>query len=494
MPRVGSVVGACEECCECPQPMVDFWPNISFVCRSLTGTARLYGYSGYDDGSYDPGDPAAWVGQGRKWRERQLEGEERHVSTANFDACGNNYPDFTFIWTGTAERDASGVVAWAQQEFFGWEVFTCTPQPSSFSDVEDYNFPLSATGSCNPTDGFPRFVDTLTVRTITFCRDATVYDPAPAGTLTMTLLSEGRFYDALLDDLLLEPENRPEWDAPVEGVECVAFVSSQSLTTPRSTSPITRTGRGVALNVTVSGAPETSYTVYFVYEITAADDTVRGGREAVEVSTDEEGLVEFTYPVPDPGLDETSRVVSVESDSYQFRFPLPRVGVADCYRIIWAERVYDPEGGMSFVSIPVSDGGSGYTEPPVITLPPPDIAEEDGGIQAEAVGVLTEGVLTGITLTEAGAGYLAGAGGRWASTVPVGIAPPAGEGGVQAVAGCPVLSGDTAREWQWTGTPPEGYDRADPATWPTSEAFTVDLEEGEVWSLACVRAECGGCA
>lgn len=69
---------------------------------------------------------------------------------------------------------------------------------------------------------------------------------------------------------------------------------------------------------------------------------------------------------------------------------------------------------VSLTSVNVGSGGSGYTTPPLVTIAPPD---DPGGVQATATATIDGGVVTGITITEAGSGY-------FNNPVQVTIAPP----------------------------------------------------------------------
>jgi hypothetical protein len=51
-----------EDCCDCGGGDLLTWS-----CQSLTGTAILCGFSAWDDGSYDAGNPELWEFQYRKW-------------------------------------------------------------------------------------------------------------------------------------------------------------------------------------------------------------------------------------------------------------------------------------------------------------------------------------------------------------------------------------------------------------------------------------------
>lgn len=60
----------------------------------------------------------------------------------------------------------------------------------------------------------------------------------------------------------------------------------------------------------------------------------------------------------------------------------------------------DTNDGLMYIF--AENGGSGYTSLPAITISAPDIA---GGIQATAYAVLTDGVITSITIDGGGSGY-----------------------------------------------------------------------------------------
>jgi hypothetical protein len=73
-----------------------------------------------------------------------------------------------------------------------------------------------------------------------------------------------------------------------------------------------------------------------------------------------------------------------------------------------AIRVLTPISG-SVVSINVTDGGSGYSETPTVTITDPDFPSGNwvnpNGAQATAVATVQDGVIVGIDVTYGGAGY-----------------------------------------------------------------------------------------
>ncbi len=509
MPLHRSILGQCPDCCACPAPEVYFFPIITVNCVSLAGTADICGWSGYrpDGNTQDDDDPAApW--QGRKWADKTLAGD---LSTADGSCTSCEIPEpvsgsnrgqmvFSGVNTVACEGDTftGSVAVWTGSN---------SPGPGCSNNFIG-NFPKDdidadvggiIVSACNPVvRSNAQFLETheLTVRTLTGCgcnTDASSpYAWEGTGVATATLGDEQTFAGALE---AVTPPITP-------GDSCCAYITSQSLTSPESTDSISKTGQAVTLEIAVEGAPSTTYTIRLRFSnenmsdpLEEIDDTL----EEIEVTIDSEGLAELEYIIEEPAVGYRRCFVRAESDSYQFRFPTHRVRNGACYRLSWFERIYDPEVGLSLVSIPVLLGGSGYTTAPEVTIDPPALSEDDGGVQAEAVAVVdteptspTFGQVTAINITVAGAGYTGDSLVWWGAFVGVSIAAPGG-GGVTAAAGCVELSGDTLRTWHWDGTVPEDYDPADATTWPRSPAFDVALEEGEVWRLACIVAACEGC-
>lgn len=496
MPAARSILGQCPECCTCPQPEALFYPRVSVECESRTGTASICGYSGYDDGSYDSSNPADWEGQRRKWKSRTISGKIV-VGTCTTVPCATEY---TNTFTGTASRDCSGVMAWANQLTERHDTFnTCAVIDYWNTDIESlrgagwwiYSVP------CGTFVNYIAGVFSLTEWNGEWCATE-CYEEVPNGPDGASKNGYGTAAESLSDEQTLysaleaaDPEAEP-------GTSCCAETTSATLTTPESIDSISMTGTAVRLKITVEGLPETSYPLRLRFSHTnladpgeEIDDTL----EELEVTTDEAGIAEVEYDIPQPAPDHRTCFVRVESDAYQFRFKAPRVGSGKCYKLKWYERVYDPEVGMAVVSIPVLRGGSGYTSAPTVTIQAPDLPLDDGGVQAEATAVVTDGRVTAINVTVGGAGYF-GHGilweEWWAGYLGVTIDPPEEEG-QQALAGCARLSGDIEREWEWDGVRPEGYDPEDADTWPFTEPFSFEIEDGWRWLLACIVSECRGC-
>lgn len=69
---------------------------------------------------------------------------------------------------------------------------------------------------------------------------------------------------------------------------------------------------------------------------------------------------------------------------------------------------------LAVTSVSITSGGSGYINPPVVTIAPPD---DPQGVQATATATISGGVVTEINITAAGSGY-------FSNPVQVTIAPP----------------------------------------------------------------------
>ena len=62
-------------------------------------------------------------------------------------------------------------------------------------------------------------------------------------------------------------------------------------------------------------------------------------------------------------------------------------------------------GGAVSATVTVSNGGSGYTYPPICVISPPPTITNGGGICATATCTLSSGALSTVTITNQGAGY-----------------------------------------------------------------------------------------
>ena len=91
----------------------------------------------------------------------------------------------------------------------------------------------------------------------------------------------------------------------------------------------------------------------------------------------------------------------------QTAYPAPWTGATNTYsRIQDNSLTFTPVGAAldAILSVVVTDGGTGYTTAPNVTIAPPV-----AGTQATATATITGGVVTAITVTNGGSGYSAGA-------------------------------------------------------------------------------------
>jgi hypothetical protein len=497
MPVAQSIIGQCSDCCNCNAPTVAFYPSVSVSCRSLTGTVTICGISGYDDGSYDSGDPGAWEGQGKKWKKRTLDGSVTQTGFGGFDCEGSCTGRETRSYSGEMDFTCDGFTQGSEVVELWFSGCEGVPDSSITNAVNQITRSASLGEICSDGDQFLTAYTLTTVQTIGCgCSNSFIDSVIYSGESTETLSDEQNIYD-LMEELYNEEESEI-----VEGTSCCAETTNASLTLPQSILPITLTGTSVALDLVVTGAPSTTYTITIRFSNTDLNDPeniLEDTFEEVEVTTDEEGEAEIEATVEQPDLGFSRCFAGIVTDQYQFTFRAPLVGGGSCYNLTWFERVLNPEVGMSITSIDVANGGSGYTSPPEIEIPPPDLSEEDGGIQATATATIdtdplspTFGEVTEINVTNGGAGYfgytaLDGITGWF----PIGIEPP--EEGSGASAGCVQMSGDTEKTFSWDGIIPEDYDRYDSATWLLSDVITGDIEDGDILRVACVKTDCWDC-
>lgn len=270
-------------------------------CQSLTGTATLCGFSGFnsDSAPYDGGDPWAWEGQLRKWQQRRMDGE---ISTANYWGadCATDpvcsylpvgSPGFTNThvkWEGAATRTCAGTTLYTVTVDYAESA--CAP--ASYS-VDVYQISTAI-----PEDaGLYTKATTLTERSWTSpgCV-ATPTHPAGRGSVFIdgiaseTLQAEQFLYDALAT--LAEGGS----EDVVAGGSCCASLSSAALTTPESFGGISLSGTAVRVPLTIFGCSTIGA------EMTAYVQLLQGEDEYI-VETVLLCLVPgfFHVPLPPPG-------------------------------------------------------------------------------------------------------------------------------------------------------------------------------------------------
>lgn len=259
-----STVGPCGGCCG--------ELGLTWICESLTGTASLCGISAYsaDASPYDPFNPDSWEGQYRKWSERTLSGSldrrEGACATCPGDsgASGALYEySGTYEVTCIAETPAS--VTRTLSAFGGPSEPCAAGAPSVYNVTELDLFFFTPVSTC-PADLDAVLAPvsqayTLLTRTVSGCGCHTPNGTSYTETLgtaieELPVLSEVYFYDAL------EAEG-----GAIEGESCCTELEEADQTSPQSIMPMSMTGTGVKVTITVLGGdPLTDYLVTITLE------------------------------------------------------------------------------------------------------------------------------------------------------------------------------------------------------------------------------------
>jgi len=549
-----SVLGQCASCCTCPDGFARV-PDatVSVTCASLTAVPTLCGFSGYDDGSYDAGNPELWEGQGKKWKTRTLSGGSKDVGYAGADCSG--------ICVGVVERAYSGSVVFDEdcdmtstgaQTLYTGDVTTCPDAPT-----------FGGSGSATSIQIFygcqDPFTDhsTLTVKTTTACPSCISGSTIQTYDAAETLSNADTVAAAIA-----------RASSPTSGTACCAEtgeIDVGELTEPESTTPITLgSSTSVTLTVTITGLPETEYIVRIRYSNTYDGDPTPDTYDTLPaVETDEYGVAEFEVEIPEPVPLATRCFVSAEilSEYYEIAFPTPTSGAGTCYHLTWTERFIDASG-ESVDTVSVYSAG---VYRPTVTLSAPPA----GGVQAHARAVMSStGTISSISILHPGSGYTSAPtvtveaainGGTsstgWVATLTAGQVTAIGSGsagdyrptleftgdGTGATATCTLdavggiaavsvgaggadytatptltitekvasytaavlhlhLGTEYEQAWQWaSGDIPPGYDPLDSDTWPVTNdgadpyyAFPTKPATGE-WTIENIEGHCDGC-
>lgn len=55
---------------------------------------------------------------------------------------------------------------------------------------------------------------------------------------------------------------------------------------------------------------------------------------------------------------------------------------------------------------------------------------------------------------------------------------------------CTAGTGDTLKTFTWDGITPSGYDKNNPATWPTTSSYSVSPPSNKIFKIDCITSEC----
>ncbi len=546
-----SVLGQCAACCTCTDGFARV-PSavVNVSCASLTAVPTLCGFSGYDDGSYDSGNPELWEGQGKKWTTRVFAGslEFKDGTCAPGGVGGPARVSFTL--SGDNLEECSGSTPGSSSARYDDLSYTCATPSSLVATYTNYARILGASSGIGDivTVGYASTSATLTEFTVTG-DEVLVTDRMWFGSATETLT---------IPDTVAAAIARAT--TPTAGTSCCAEtgeITVGNLTEPESTVSITLgSSTSVTLTVTINGLPETEYVVRIRYSNTYDGDPTPDTYDTLPaVETDIYGVAEFDVDIPDPVPLATRCFVSAEivTDEYEIYFPVPSVGSGTCLRAEWVERLI-PEAGTTVSSVSVHSAG---VYRPAVTLSAPP----SGGTQAYAVAAMSStGTVSSISILNPGSGYASAPtvtvesainGGTsstgWVATLTAGQVTAIGSGsagdyrpalefsgggGADAAATCTLnavggiasvtvtaagtdysseptltitpkiaaptdadllihLGTEVAKCEAWDGITPGGYDPEDPDTWPFF-GRTATTEGAEAANIRTF-CDCGAC-
>lgn len=270
--------GECCEDCSRASPCDSCGPSCALITpiSACKENAQLCGWSGYDDGSYDPDSPDDWAGQRKKWSSRVLSGEITYRNGDCSDCAAPPSPPIgswafiKYVFTGAAEITCESGPTDASREYWasGIDPETglgdCEIQYLFSDETQSLSTPVGPVGDDCSSGNHASDTKTLTERTITGCGCFGGADPyaSQRGVAQETLSGEVTLSDALLSQ------------APL-GLSPWAYQSSDefTLTTPEDTGPITKLGDAQTSisNIGLTGlTPGNAYRLtirYATYEI-----------------------------------------------------------------------------------------------------------------------------------------------------------------------------------------------------------------------------------
>lgn len=235
-PRIGANVSGGYRAFTPPdEPQPD---TINWECMSIEGSAVMCGFSGYDDGSYNPASPGSWSGQFRKWTGRQISGDIYFCGFMPGFGCSIPLESGGFQYSGTVILTCDGITQYAQRQgASSWGVGCVQPvYDGSVVNVTQIN--TVDRGSSTAVTTVSKTLTSLTVTGNEECFTSQKY----FGENVESLVDEVNLYDVMLS-------GNPE--API-GSECCATTESGTLAEPESQASITIVGRVVRLRIATS--------------------------------------------------------------------------------------------------------------------------------------------------------------------------------------------------------------------------------------------------
>ena len=403
MPAGNSIIGDCAECCVCPQAYLHIIPEVqvSVTFSSLTSSnPQVYGFSAYDDGTFDQYHPGRWTYRLSKWRTKQNAGT---ITRKDGECIGPDYYPGLY-----------GVYKWivSGSDNLACEGYTSTTKTDRYDQDE------SNLGTCNDAsvliftyngiDGFPLAQEYFDLSTNATSKTWTGKETPPPnnanayfGSLVSSLNDASSVYGAIKCDGSAIHDNK----------SCAKSGYVQNYTSPESESPI---GYGESTGVTqqfeVYALPSTSYSLKITYQnsnSTIADETnpdpvfynTPDTYDYVSITTDSNGYASFDLDIPDPeGANARRCFSSIENDAgteYYIRFPVPKILGGNCFRVSWVERNVSAAEPIETVEV-FSEG----CYRPVVSI------TGGGGSRGSAIAVMADdGSVDSIHIVSAGTGY-----------------------------------------------------------------------------------------
>jgi hypothetical protein len=402
-----TILGQCSECCTCPTAVAEILPAVTISASFVSYTSAapaVYGFSCYDDGSYDSEHPELWAHRLQKYKTRSNSGT---IDRKDGKCVDPSFPTALYNrirWdvTGSDTVDCSGVSSTTETKRYDQDYPT---------DSGTCNAPSVLVATYTGIAGFPTDTDHFNVTTNYQSRTINGNETIPTGDSSAYY---GSVVSALSIRIGIQEAIICDSGATVGTLSCARTGYLQGYTTPESDEPISYgTSTSVVQSFDITGDPSTTYLIRITYgnrQADAVDETnptpvfydMPDTYDLVDVTTDAYGNASFDLSIPDDGTANAIRCFkSAEldsGDSYYIRFPVPKVGTGTCLRASWIERVVSSPVALDSVEV----YARGCYRPTVTLSAPPS-----GGTQAYALAVMaSDGSVSGISVINPGVSYI----------------------------------------------------------------------------------------
>jgi hypothetical protein len=225
---------------------------VTWECFSATGEGYIYGFSAYDDGTYDYNNPTAWTGQYRKWTKKKFAvsptndtpEQIEYLTTIQGDCqieTSTEHKKWTVSGEVTIDKDGT---TYAQQDVYWYQL---SNEPQCSIDVDQIvGDPPFSIGSCYGQAGqvnglgWIRDCSTLTITRGWFQNECDGSSFLPYNVAYEFILEEVGAYKGILDG-----------DVESTGNNCVSFIEESDVTHPGWKTPIHVKGTGVKIKITI---------------------------------------------------------------------------------------------------------------------------------------------------------------------------------------------------------------------------------------------------